>query len=241
MAVKSQLNFLPEDYLERRRQQRTNILCLALFGIVMAGLTAAFLLKERREASAAEQRQEINHKMDAVAQQLAQFEEKQKRKERMIQKADVTASLLERRPRHYLLALLTDALPPGSGLLSIELSTKEDKPKSGTPQAAGSARGGRTSRAAQSKAEADAKAEPPKLIETLKVTGLAPNDKVVSQFIARLDGSPLFRRVDLIFSEEHAYQEQAVRRFMLQIELDEKSQVTDEMVQSLRMRPGAFE
>ncbi|MDD4889700.1 MAG: PilN domain-containing protein [Phycisphaerae bacterium] len=247
MATASQLNFLPEDYLEKRRAQRTNLICLTLFGIVMAGLILAFVVKERREAGAAQVRDSLNKRMESAGQQLAQIEEMQSRKEKMIRKADVTASLLERRPRHFIVALLTNALPKGCSLLTIELTTREAKKAAKPPPgaaAASDAAGSRTSRAAKPAAPAGtggADAPEVQRVETLRVTGMAPDDKVVSRFIAAMDNNPLFKRVDLLFSEEHNYQQQSVRRFMLQIELSDQAQVTDDMVQSQRLAPGAFE
>lgn len=236
----SQINFLPEDYLQRRRQKRTNVVCLSLFAVVMAGLIAAFVLDERRQAAAAGERQAINCQMELVARQLVQIDQMQQRKERMIRKADVTASLLERRPRHYLVALLTNSLPAGASLLSVELTTRELRPKQSKPR--DTVRSARTSRATAGPAQA-AQDQPagPTEVETIRLTGLAPDDKVVSRFIGVLDGSPLFRQVDLVFSEEHSYNKQAVRRFMLQIELDSQAQVTDEMVRAVSPRAGAFE
>lgn len=243
------LNFLPEDYLEKRRQQRTNVICLSLFGVVMAGLIGAFLLDERRQAAASTARDAINKRMEAAGRQLAQIEEMQSRKERMIRKADVTASLLERHRRHFLLALLTNGLPKNCSLLQVELVTKDIKKAPAKPTAESTrtpAPPARTSRAATPAVAppggTPAQPAQPDVIrtETLRVTGMAPDDKIVSKFIAALDSSPLFKRVDLLFCEEFVYQQQNVRRFMLQIELNDQAEVTDDMVQSQRVSPDAF-
>ncbi len=244
MAANSHVNFLPEDYLERRRQQRTNVVCLSLFGVVMIGLIGAFMLDEKRQAKAASKRDTVSQQMQAAGRQILQFEDGQARKEKMMRKAEVTASLLERRPRDFLLAFITNGLPKGSSLLSIELSTREPRGiKSTTPaEAAKAARASRAARpgAAAGKPAADPKAEAPKPVEIIKVTGLAPDDKVVSKYIAALDSCPLFKEVELVFSEEHSYQEHAVRRFMLQMELNDQAAVTEEMVAAQRARPDAF-
>jgi Tfp pilus assembly protein PilN len=275
MASKSQLNFLPEDYLEKRRQQRTNVICLSLFGIVMAGVIGAFLLDERRQADAARLHESINKRMDSAGLQLAQIEEMQARKDKMIRKADVTAALLERRPRHFLLACLTNALPKGASLESIELtSTKVANPVAQPGQGSGAGKKAgdgaatfnpppaRLSRAAGGPPAAGggdrAFEQGATVLEAVRVVGMAPNDQVVSRFIASLDSMPLFRRVDLERSEEFTYRPgaegrgvaiaqpaaaagQLVRRFILRIELDDQAEVTDDMVQAQQVRPGAFD
>lgn len=241
MPQDGKLNFLPEDYLEKRRQQRTNVICLSLFGVVMAGLIGAFMLDERRQAAAAQDRDAINRRMDDAGRQLAQIEQMQANKEKMIRKADVTASLLERRPRHFLIALLTNALPKGSSLLTIDLATKEIKRKEVKAEPADAKSGARVSRVARPEKDDKSAKEEMVRVETIRLIGLAPDDKVVSRFIAALDTSPLFRRIDLESSEEHVYNEQKVRRFILRIELDDQAEVTDDMVQSQKLRPDAFE
>ncbi len=232
---KNQLNFLPEDYLERRRQQRTNILCLALFAVVMVGLVAAFMLSEKREASASERRETVNEQLALVGQQLARIEEMERKKQQMIRKANVTASLLERRPRSYVMAEITNALPPGAALMEVDLKSKEEADASDA-SAVTNTRSRRPSRASAARSAKPESKEPPKYVETLRITGLAPDDKVVSQFIAVLSGSPMFQDVELIFSQEHDYNDSVVRRFMVQMQLNPRLEVTPEMVKDQRLR-----
>lgn len=236
MASNTQLNFLPEDYLEKRRQQRTNMICLALFAVVMAGLITAFMLGGRRRASATEDRDAINQRMAKAGQQLAQIELMQASKEKMIRKADVTASLLERRPRHFVVAVITNALPRGSSLLSMDLTTREVRTKAASAESAkpSAARVSRVARPNEPQGESVTR------VETVRVIGLAPDDKVVSRLIAALDSSPLFKRVDLESSGEHVYNEQTVRRFILRAEIDDQADVTDDMIQSQKLRPDVF-
>ena len=43
----NQLSFLPNDYLERKAQRRSNALCAGLFLVVMLAMGSAFALTER--------------------------------------------------------------------------------------------------------------------------------------------------------------------------------------------------
>ena len=47
MGSPSQLSFLPDDYLERKAQRRTNALCAVLFSVVMGGIGSVFYLNEK--------------------------------------------------------------------------------------------------------------------------------------------------------------------------------------------------
>jgi hypothetical protein len=41
-------SFLPHDYVTRKAELRANLLCLALFGVVMFGVIAAFFVTNRQ-------------------------------------------------------------------------------------------------------------------------------------------------------------------------------------------------
>ena len=47
-SAPNELSFLPDDYLARKAQRRTNIFCAVLFCIVMTGIGAAFKVSEVR-------------------------------------------------------------------------------------------------------------------------------------------------------------------------------------------------
>ena len=43
----NELSFLPDDYLERKAQRRTNAICAVLFLVVMCAIGSAFTYTER--------------------------------------------------------------------------------------------------------------------------------------------------------------------------------------------------
>ena len=46
MGSPNQLSFLPDDYLERKAQRRTNAVCAVLFLVVIGGVGTAFTMSE---------------------------------------------------------------------------------------------------------------------------------------------------------------------------------------------------
>ena len=44
----SNQTFLPEDYLAQKAERRTNLICLALFAVVMMAVVGAFLVTNRQ-------------------------------------------------------------------------------------------------------------------------------------------------------------------------------------------------
>ena len=64
---------------------------------------------------------------------IAKMEQLANTKSQVIAKAQMAADLLERVPRSYLLASITNALPKGASLTQLELKT--EKPAAATPKA----------------------------------------------------------------------------------------------------------
>jgi Tfp pilus assembly protein PilN len=203
----------------------------------MVGLLGAYWLDDKRVKSAQAANDQANADLARAGQQLASFERMEKQKRRMLHKADVTASLLERRPRHYIVAEITNALPKGAALSSIELLTQEDKQSNATKSVVKSRRSSRARKAVDKSQDQG----PIKLIESVRVMGLASNDKIVSRFIKRLNDSDLFDEVNLAFSNEYEYEKDVVRQFLLLVEIDERVQVTPEMAKKQKLKRDAME
>ena len=119
------VDFLPEDYVEKRAAHRSAILFIGLFAAVMAGIVAAYLIPEQRRQKVMEERAQVNQQFEEAGRQLAQLQEMEQEKQKMIGKAEVTAYLLEKVPRSVLLAEYTRMLPKGASLLTVELKSKE--------------------------------------------------------------------------------------------------------------------
>jgi len=116
--MKDKLNFLPEDYLEKKAQQRTNIICLFLFLLVAGGVGTCFTLVEKRQQKMRKLEAEVNQKMNRASENLQQFETLETKKKQMMSKASISALLMEPVPRSLLLATITNNLPSSVSLLN---------------------------------------------------------------------------------------------------------------------------
>ncbi len=213
------MSFLPEDYLERRAQRRTNVICVTLFVIVMSTVIGAYFVSDQQRTDVRKHRDIINARFTDAAKRLEQLEVLYNRKEQMLKKAKVTGSLLEKLPRSLILSQLVNSMPTTLSLLEVELETTVLKP---TASAA---------RTALDKAKADAKtsrtkkgaAAPEPEIEVkptqikLTITGVAKTDVEVSQFMADIKNTPIFSNVNLGFSEEIKLNEVSMRKFKVEI------------------------
>lgn len=230
--MKENMNFLPEDYLEKKAQQRTNIICLLLFVVVISAVSAGWLLTENRRKQMVSQQKEMVEKMSLASDSLKKLDELEKKKVQMQDKAQLSAMLTEPVPRSLLLATITNNLPKGVSLLNYNLETREIKqPVVQEKKAvAGAKKTG-------SKASAKKPAEPVVPVVTVKkfetevrFTGLAGSDLEVAQLISDLSKSNLMANVSLKYSEEYTRGENAYKRFEISAVMGAETRATEEDV-----------
>lgn len=221
----STMNLLPEDYIQRRRTRRSNLLCLGLFVLILAGVVTSILLSQRTCNNTQKVLDRVNGEFQEATKLIAQLQELEAQKRTMIQKAETTASLLERVPRSYLLAVVTQSLPQTATISNFELYPKRiiipaDR-----------------SRIKDAKFAAKAVKDDEMTIVQLQITGLAGTDVDVARFIASLSRHPLSSAVDLIYSQEKPIElkdadgnvtdKQIFREFQVRVDLRSDVDVID--------------
>lgn len=233
MPSPNELSFLPDDYLERKAQRRTNLICAMLFLVVMVAIGSAFTYTERQARAVERLHEQVEREYTEAAKRIQLVQQLQEKQRKMAQQAEVAASLLEKVPRSYLLAEITNALPPGTSLLDLSLESrlrpipkpvnafeqKRNAPKPAQPPAA------KDSAAVSTSVQT-------KVYDVyLKVTGIAYTDVQVAQFISKLNQSKLLKDVNLLISDEYKEsgqqpQQQTLRKFQIEAMLDPAAEVT---------------
>lgn len=216
----SLVNLLPEDYVARRAQKRANRLCALLFGVVMTGVVAAAVVSEQGHRRTRQVCDRVNLSYADAAKLIRQMQELEATKQEMLKKAKLTAGLLERVPRSYILATITNALPDGGSLTQFELTTKRRR----APDASGK----KKPKSRYDVAAAKHKATPTKLTKvetTIIITGLAGTDVEVGQFIATMDRCPLIEDVVLVYTEEKKVKDTLARKFQVILYLKDDADV----------------
>jgi Tfp pilus assembly protein PilN len=216
------MSFLPEDYVERRIERRTSLICLAMFVVMLSGVGAVYAFKTSQFAEARAQRNSINGRYAEAGRRLEQLEALKARRNEMLRKAQVTATLLERVPRTFLLADLVNRMPDALSLLELHLSSK--MVQAPRPAASKSALSNRKD--ARKEEEKTKEPDPvPQQVVSLALIGVAPTDVQVAQYIAKLTQSPLLTDVSLIFSEETKINETPMRKFRIEMALSPTADV----------------
>jgi Tfp pilus assembly protein PilN len=229
----SNINFVPDDYVQSNESRRANLMCLVLFSVVMAGLGGSFVTIKIRQRACGAQESLVNSKMARMEESIKKYEQLQTKRKEMMRTALTTADLLEPVPRSVLLASLTNTLPPGVSLIKLDMIQKE-------------AAKGPADKAAKTKYEAaqekggsdpEAKLSGEKALETrMEIEGIAPSDLQVAAYIEHLGNSILLGNVALVESKEKKVEDTTFRHFKLTAMLSKEIHLTKEDIDRIRAK-----
>jgi len=235
MASPNQLSFLPDDYLERKAQRRTNAVCAVLFVVVMSGVGTAFWLSEQASKRISDKHTRAETEYVAEARNIERNREIREKQKRMAHQAELSGSLLERVPRSNVLAEITNNLPVGVSLLEFTLDSKahvDAAAKSAAPKTAYEQK--KLARSGKPETAEPAAPQPKVYDVTLKVTGVAHNEGQVAQFLSKMSNSKLFSDANLVISEPYkindksAEKNNSLRKFQIEMSLSRSAEAAIE-------------
>ena len=217
------INLLPEEYVQRRSQQRANLICMVLFAVAAAAVGAASLVSERTSRNTREVCERINAAYADAAKLIDEVHQLEAQKRTMLDKAKMSAALMEQLPRSYVLAVVTNALPRGASLVSLDMSVRTVQSDTGESKK------GRTkfTTIAQARSVRKRPLTAPTLAVALNIKGKASTDVQVARFIANLAKHSLMEMVDLSYSKEADGQDRSTREFRLVARLKPNADALD--------------
>jgi Tfp pilus assembly protein PilN len=217
----SDASFLPEDYLERRAESRTNLISIALFVVVTLGVIGAFFVTSRQWNDVKSYQQAVNVRYTQAAKDIDQLKQLEKQKGDLLEKAEVTTALIERVPRSILLAELVNRMPSKMTLLSIEVaSTRLDKPVKQygapppEPKDGGKSLSGKA--ATDKKKNEKPVVTAPRFDHKIILIGVARTHNEVARYVSNLQECTLLTSIDLNFSEQTKIESQTMNRFRIE-------------------------
>jgi hypothetical protein len=223
------LNFVPDDYVQNNESRRVNALCVVLVLVVAGALSAVFGVIKVRQRAFVKQEAEVYEKMNEMQRSLVQFEQLQVQREDMMKSALTIADLLESVPRSIVLAQLTNALPPGASLATVDITQKAPSRKAVTA-AKSSYQAAKTKQTTEHSPESQEK----NLITEVAITGLAANDLQVASYIKSLEQSLLLDQVVLVESKEHKVDHEILRQFRLEAKLSKNAKLSSDDLEVIR-------
>jgi hypothetical protein len=222
MSAPNQLSFLPDDYLARKAIRRTNVIFAILFLLTVGAAGAAFTYAKKGVKVAREANEIARNDKAQAARPIEQFQKLQEKQRTMAMQAELTSSLIEKVPRSFLLAEMTNSLPTGVSLVDLVLDSRKK-----TTAAPAAPKGSFEVKAAGSAGAKPAapQVQPIMYDVTMKVTGIASNDVQVAQFITKLNASRLLKDVNLVISDEFKSGDDKLRKFQIEMMLNPSAEI----------------
>ena len=205
----SSMNFLPEDYVEKRQAARAAVVFIGLLLLVVSAVVGTYLYTQWTMKGVFLERDRVRKEFEDASKAIAEAQEWERRKEEMVHKAEVTTTLMERVKRSALLGELSRLRPNGVSFVSLELKAKEMAQPAPQPNND------------PNKAKTEIP-KPPVMDVTMILMGTAPTDSEVAAYMASLQKSDILTGVALMFSEEYRKDKEApaVRRFSVEMHVD---------------------
>ena len=216
-------SFLPEDYLAKKAERRTNFICLVLFVVVMIGVFLAFMFTNQRYTEVKNRQALINTDYHEAAEEIKLFQELDEQKQEMVHKAELVAALVEPVPRSNILSEVVNRMPDRLSLVGFTLESEKLKPilpvRDSDNKKTGSLKGPERAKTKEEAAEENQRVLPPRYRTKMTLTGVAPTDQEVARYLAELNACPLLTDVILKYSEEKEFDGQILREFKFDMKL----------------------
>jgi hypothetical protein len=244
-------SFLPEDYVEKKAENRNLAIAVCLFVVVTLGVVGAFFVTNRQWSSVKQRQHEINQEYATETKKIEQLKVLEDQRDELKGKADVIASLIEKVPRSILLAEMINRMPQNLTLTELNLKSKriveakpakgKDQPKGNQPRSLASARPG-AKPAAEAEKVGPPKPTAPKFEFKLEILGLAGADEEVADYHRALSDCPLLDKVEILYSGDVKIEEVMMRKFRIEASLRgnaDARNIEPLQVPRLPPRPGA--
>jgi Tfp pilus assembly protein PilN len=191
----SLINLLPQDYYQRKQGRRTNVICVILFVVVMAGIVSASMVSRSNAKETQAIMTNLNRSYSQAAQTISQMQTLRNQKQTILDKRKRIEDLQDPVPKSIVLAVLTNARPDGVSLLHVKLDSRFIQPKAPT----------QNTTASTTKGQAPPPAPKPSIQPsvTVEIIGLAHTDFQVARYLANLTDSGLTESVDLSYTQNY--------------------------------------
>ncbi|MCD4823562.1 MAG: hypothetical protein K8S55_03075 [Phycisphaerae bacterium] len=105
----SELNLLPESYVKERMRYRIDLLCVLLFAVIMGGLIVIERTTRGKLETAKKEYVETNARYTKAVNKTKTYFQLQSKRDKLLKQVEAAATVTQRIPRSYLLAIITNA------------------------------------------------------------------------------------------------------------------------------------
>jgi len=216
-------SFLPEDYIASKADARANLITLTLFLVVLGAVVAAFFVTHHRWQALKARQLEVNEMYVAETQKIEQLKSLESQRASMLEKAEITAALVERVPRWAMLGEIALRMSERMRLDEVKLKSTRIEVKSApaVPAPAIKSLTKKVTGDTSGKPAETPKVAAPRFEYALTVGGTSEENNDIADFLASLKNSPIFDRVELGFIREARESERLLRKFEITCALRE--------------------
>jgi len=208
-------SFLPQDYIARKSDAKANIFLLSFFAIVMGAVVLAFFVTYEQKVELRQHLVSVSAKYNAEAKKIEQLKQLETQRAQIMEKAQVTAALVERVPRWAVNQEIALRMAPTMRLHEFKIKSTRTDP---TPPPAKDAPP--PVKSLTSKITGAKKEEPkapvimaPTFRYNVTIIGGAKENNDIADFIRSLRESPIFDDVELAYIREGKGDEILPRKF----------------------------
>lgn len=217
-------SFLPEDYLRGKADNRTNLMGVGLFLVVTLGVVGAFFVTNRQWNDVRQYQESVNVRYATAAAEIEQLKELEVQEGELLDKAELTAALIERVPRTTLLAELINRGPEQMTLLEVDVSSErtDQRVQSRSKKKAAAEAGSLSKTTKKSKVRKEEDEHvilAPRYRTHIEITGVAPKNQDVAEYLHGLQSCELLRNVEMIQSSESVINDRLVYEFRIEADV----------------------
>ncbi len=201
------IDFLPERILQQRARRRRVIRQSYLLVACVAAMALLAYVRQGMVAQALAERDMIGERAASTLRQLETRDRLQREEAELLLKQRIDDQLGTRVSGRDVLAELSRLVPASTSLVKLDIEAAE------VPVTVESASPGQRSGRARSGSGRSAQKYRMVKRVRLAITGLAPNDVDVANFIGQLSACPLFEEVHMGYAKTVAFRGQEAREF----------------------------
>ncbi|MCA9294575.1 MAG: PilN domain-containing protein [Phycisphaerales bacterium] len=226
---RSDSSFLPEDYLKKKAERRTNSIAVVLFVVVTFGVVGAFFVTNRQWHDVRQYQKSVNVRFAKAAEDIERLKALEEQGDQLQEKAELTMVLIEKVPRTRLLAELINRMPKEMKLMELEvqserldkpLSLKRAKRKAAQPDKGSSlTKKQRTGKGPKEKSDEPPPVMAPRYDTSVVILGVAPHNTEVARYLSGLQACDLLTDVELVSTEKTTIKERELVKFRIEAEL----------------------
>lgn len=212
-------SFLPEDYVASKAESRANILVLSLFAIVLASVLGAFVVTQRQVHAINARKERVNVQIEAAGKKIEQVKALEQQRAQMMEKAEITAALVERVPRWAVVGEIALRTPLDMRLEQVWIkSTRVEPPKGPAPGApAAPVIKSLTQKLTGEKPKEPERPKPqaPRFTYAVTIEGAALKNNDIADYISGLKRSPILEKVEMAYIRDAKINDTVLRKFQI--------------------------